>query len=88
MTHNNPIYAVIRYPTHKKAPDYMDFTIYTKQTSNKEKMVDYYKEIKAKYPSCTVHLVTREKAQEIKKKWHLYCDDCATRMIKETEKNI
>ena len=86
MTHNNPIYAVIKYPVGKKYPEHMDFNIYTKQTSNKEKMDAYYQEIKTKYPSYKVHLVTREKAKALQKKWYLYCDDCVTRQIKITEK--
>ena len=48
----------------------MDFIIYAKQTSNKKIMTTYYNEQVAKHgETCYVHLVSREHAQEIQKRW-------------------
>lgn len=75
------IYAVVRYPKQIKR-NYVgyEFHTYTKQTSNKQKMVEYYHEIKKRYPSMRVHLVTRETAEGMAKKWR--------EMIKEKDRAI
>ena len=64
------IYAVVRYPKQIKR-SYLghEFHTYAKQTSNKQKMVEYYHEIKNRFPSMRVHLVTRETAKGMAKKW-------------------
>lgn len=67
------IYTVIKYPKKIVAgkTNIMDFIIYAKQTSNKKIMTAYYNEQVARHgETCYVHLVSREHAQEIKKKWH------------------
>lgn len=63
------IYAVVRYPKKIKYAEDYDFNIYSKQSSNKEKMQAYFEEISARYPNCYVHLVSREKAKQMKTKW-------------------
>lgn len=67
---NQVIYAVVKYPKQIKR-SYLghEFHTYTKQSSNKQKMMEYYREIKNRYPSMRVHLVTRETAAGMAKKW-------------------
>ena len=67
---NQVIYAVVRYPKQiKRSYVGYEFHIYSKQSSNKQKMMEYYHEIKNRYPSMRVHLVTRETAGNMNKKW-------------------
>ncbi len=65
------IYAVVRYPKRIKInTDRTEFNIYQKQSSNKEKMMEYCQEIKARYEeTCYVHLVSRERAKTMQKMW-------------------
>ena len=67
---NQVIYAVIRYPKQiKRSHSGGEFHTYTTQSSNKKKMLEYYHEIKNRYPAMRVHLVTRETAKAMSKKW-------------------
>lgn len=63
------IYAVVKYPK-TFSPQHGDgeVHVYSKQTSNKEIMIEYYKEIKAKYgDNYYVHLMSREEAKRMEK---------------------
>jgi hypothetical protein len=62
-----PIYAVITIAPNPE--ERWDIRVYTKQTSNKAVMEAYQAEIKSKYPSYRVYLVTRERAKEIEKQF-------------------
>lgn len=60
------MYVVVRY---EKPRNIMEFTyihIYSKQSSNKEKMMEYAKEQKARHENafCKVGLMTRENAKK------------------------
>lgn len=59
-------YAVVKIDN---VPDRCACTVYSKQSSNLEKMKEYKAEIVKKYPSSKVALVTREKAKEIQKQY-------------------
>ncbi len=59
---NGPIYAVVAMSKVMTEPQ--DMWVYSKQTSNKEVMIAYAREIQARYPSKRVVLMTREKAKE------------------------
>ena len=62
-----PIYAVV---TIAPSPEERwDIRVYSKQSSNKAVMEAYHAEIKSKYPSYRVYLVTRERAKEIEKQF-------------------
>ena len=73
MAHNNqdhalPIYVVVRAT--KVLNEQGEFHIYSKQTSNKEKIVAYAKEIQARYSWARVMVMTREKAAENKRNYY------------------
>ena len=57
-----PIYAVVAMSKVMTEPQ--DMWVYSKQSSNKEVMIAYAREIQACYPSKRVVLMTREKAKE------------------------
>ncbi len=64
------IYAVVKYPKQIQRNHLgYEFHIYSAQSSNKQKMIEYYHEIKKRYPSNRVHLVTRETAENMREKW-------------------
>lgn len=86
------IYAVVCYPKriNRFNVHYFDFRLYTKQTSNLEKMKAYFEEIKDKHGDwCHVHLVTREKAKELQKKWYdRYCSDAGSITLEELDRRL
>lgn len=49
--------------------------IYTKKSSTKEKLIEYYEEIKKRNPTSKVVLTTEEKALEAQKKYNDYYDE-------------
>lgn len=65
------IYVAITYPKHiGKSADYRDFHIYAKQTSNKEKMVEYGRELMERHGKThIVRIVSRERAKMLKERW-------------------
>lgn len=64
------IYVVVKYPKQiKRSHAGYEFHTYSKQSSNKQKMLEYFHEIKARHSSMRVHLVTRETATAMSKKW-------------------
>ena len=67
---NGPIYAVVAMSKVMTEPQ--DMWVYTKQSSNKEVMIAYAREIQARYPHKKVYLMTREKAKEQQKKFYAW----------------
>lgn len=65
----NTIYAVVRMD---KNLSKFGCNVYTKQSSNLEKMQAYRDEIAGKYPWCEVVLVSRESAKIIAQKYREY----------------
>lgn len=66
------MYVVVRYPKTFKAANSFDFHIYTKQHSQKEKLVSYYEEQKTRHCNCYVLLVDRKTAAAMHEVWHNY----------------
>ncbi len=60
------IYALVRIDS---VPNQFGCHIYSKQTSNFDKMVEYKEEISKKYPSAKIVLTTRENAKEMQKEY-------------------
>lgn len=60
MKEQKTIYAVVRLSPN---PTPMGLIVYTKQSSNREKMLEYKEEIAKKCPNCKVVLMSREKAK-------------------------
>lgn len=60
MTKKNVIYVVVKVNANLDEPC---FHIYTKQSSNREKMLEYKKEIMKKNPTLQVGLLSKEKAK-------------------------
>lgn len=62
----NTIYAVVRIDN---IPDRFGCNVYSKQSSNLEKMKEYKAEIANKYPNAKVVLVSCERAKQIKREY-------------------
>lgn len=81
------IYAVVRVQTNlKECDEFNPVHVYTKQTSNLEVMKAYKEEIEAKYPWAKVYLVSREKAQQMKKIGHQMMEEFVDRAWKKAFK--
>lgn len=80
------MYVVVRFPKSLEGARGFDFNIYAKQNSQKEKMVAYYEELKARHNNCYVVLTTRENAKMMKKVWHNYIGKNIGREIYRNEK--
>lgn len=65
-----PIYVAV--VTSKVMLEPQDFQIYTKSTSNKKVMVNYVRELQARYPHKNVYLMTRDKAKEQQGKFYAW----------------
>lgn len=63
-------YAVVRYKNNLAKATYFDMTVYSKTSSNLDKMTAYRDEIAAKYPRAIVALVKRETAEKMHKTWY------------------
>ena len=66
MKEQKTIYAILKISKHPT--NYFDCHVYAKQTSNKEKMIEYAKELKQRFPYCKIYLLPREKAKEVVEK--------------------
>ena len=85
-TTKKTIYAVVR--CNPKMMEAWDMNIYSKQSSNKEKMEAYAREIKARYPHCKVYLMPREKALAEQRKFYQWRKDQErAKMQKQFEAN-
>lgn len=77
------IYTVVSYPKDIKSARSFDFNIYSKQSSNYEKMETYCEEIKSKHSSwAVVVLVPRDTAKAMKRTWIHHFDPFIDRRIK------
>ena len=83
---NGPIYAVVAMQKVMKEPE--DMWVYSKQTSNKEAMMAYAKEIQARYPHKRVVLMTREKAKEQQRKFYLWRKEQEKARLERCDRNL
>lgn len=81
-----PIYAVVAMSKVMLEPQ--DMWVYTKQSSNKEVMVAYAKEIQARYPHKKVVLMTREKAKEQQKKFAMWRKEQEKAKLERCDRNL
>ena len=81
-----PIYAVVAM--NKVMTEPQDMWVYSKQSSNKEVMIAYAKEIQARYPSKRVVLMTREKAAEQQKKFYLWRKEQEKAKLERCDRNL
>ena len=81
-----PIYAVVAMSKIMLEPQ--DMWVYTKQSSNKEVMVAYAKEIQARYPHKKVVLMTREKAREQQKKFYAWRKQQEEEKLARCDRNL
>ena len=81
----NTIYAVVKIDN-----EISQFAcrVYTKQSSNFEKMKEYKEEIKNKYPNAKVILTTREKAKKIRADYAIWYQNYENERIKKLYKDI
>ena len=83
---NGPIYAVVAM--NKIMVESHDMRIYTKQSSNKEVMIAYAREIQVRYPSMRVMLMTREKANEQQRKFYQWRKDQERAKLERCDRNL
>lgn len=83
---NGPIYAVVAMQKVMREPE--DMWVYSKQTSNKEAMMAYAKEIQARYPHKRVVLMTREKAKEQQRKFYLWRKEQEKALLERCDRNL
>ena len=81
-----PIYAVVVMSKVMLEPH--DMHVYSKQSSNKEVMVAYAKELQARYPDRRVVLMTREKAKEQQKKFYLWRKEQERAKLERCDRNL
>lgn len=81
----NTIYAVVRIDN---TPNRFGCNVYSKQSSNLEKMKEYKVEIVSKYPTAKVVLVSRERAQQIKKEYAAWFDKYETARWNKAYNNV
>jgi hypothetical protein len=81
------IYTVIRIDKWVEFKTIMtDVHIYTNQSSNKERIIEYAKKIKRTYPNHKIAVVSKEKAKELKTKCHEYYKEKERLALAELEK--
>lgn len=81
------IYTVIRIDKWIEFKTIMtDVHIYTNQSSNKERIIEYAKKIKKTYPDHKIAVVSREKAKELKTKCYEYYKEKEKLALAELEK--
>jgi hypothetical protein len=66
------MYVVVRFPKNLNGAKSFDLNVYTKTHSQKEKMIGYYEEQKARHTDCIVILTTKENAKMLKAVWYNY----------------
>ena len=81
-----PIYAVVAM--NKVMTEPQDMWVYSKQTSNKEVMIAYAREIQARYPHKRVVLMTREKAKEQQRKFCLWRKEQEKALLERCDRNL
>lgn len=88
---NRQIYAVVRYPKKIDRNDPFGVHIYSKTSSNLEKMIAYYEEQKARHIECNVALVTTRTAKMMKETYYHFrrpCFQAQERVHREKWKKI
>ena len=83
---NGPIYVAV--VTSKVMTESQDFRIYSKSTSNKEVMMEYARELQARYPYKKVYLMTREKAKEQQKKFYIWRKQQEEEKLARCDRNL
>ena len=81
-----PIYAVVAMQKVMTEPQ--DMWVYSKQSSNKEAMIAYAREIQARYPHKRVVLMTREKANEQQRKFYLWRKEQERAKLERCDRNL
>lgn len=66
------MYVVVRYPKNMKDSPKYGLNVYSKQHSQKEKMIPYLLEQQARHPNCVVVLVKKETAKLMQYTWTDY----------------
>ena len=87
MKQKETIYVVVKVDA---SLDHPCFYIYTKQSSNREKMLEYKKEIQRKNPTFQVGLLSKEKAKSEEKRfeeWFHYYDEIRDKKLREQMRN-
>ena len=83
----NTIYTVIRVDKWEEFKTIQTHIhIYSFQTSNKEKVLEYARKIKKTYPDRKVAVVNREKAKELQKKCYQMRKECERKALAELDK--
>lgn len=82
----SPIYAVVAM--NKVMTEPQDMRVYSKQSSNKEVMIAYAREIQARYPHKRVVLMTREKAKEQQRKFYLWRKEQEKILLERCDRNL
>lgn len=88
MKEQKTIYAVVIIPKYIEKNDTspLGCNVYSKQTSNKAVMIDYYNEIKRKHGKwARVYLVSRERAKEIEKQYYAWCRERERKLLATLE---
>ena len=80
------MYVIVRFPKSLKGARSFDFNIYTKTHSQKDRMLPYFEELKARYSDCHILLTTKEIAEKMKRVWHSYIGKNIGREISRAEK--
>lgn len=81
-----PIYAVV--VMNKVMVELHDYHIYSKQTSNKEVIIAYAKELQARYPNKKVRVMTRERAKEIQHQFYQWRQDQEKAKLERCDRNL
>ena len=81
-----PIYVAV--VVSKVMLEHTNFHIYSKQSSNKEVMIAYAKELQAKHPHKKVLLMTREKAKEQQKKFYYWRKEQEQAKLDKCDRNL
>lgn len=79
-------YVVVKFP--KRVTSSRDIHTYTKRTSNKEIMIRYYEEIKAKHPYSNVKLMTEEEAKAFDHAVYKYFKDIEIAKLKRLDERM
>lgn len=81
-----PIYTVVAMS--KVMIEAQDMWVYSKQSSNKEAMIAYAREIQARYPQKRVVLMTRENAKAQQRKFYLWRKEQEKAKLERCEHNL
>lgn len=83
---NGPILVVVAMNKVMLEPH--DMHVYSKQSSNKDAMAAYAREIQARYPHKRVVLMTRERAKEQQQKFYLWRKEQERAKLERCDRNL